>query len=158
MKHQFRWMVLFVSSSACALIATIARASPTQEEVFKSISENVGQKTDSSRFLAGAAAVVAAAILVAVFSKRKDRVEKPKSSNHPGKLLKEVVRATSLRPAEVRYLKTLAERESIASPLTFVLCPSVLIKAARTSTARTEKKVLVQLTRKMGIALGAPRR
>jgi hypothetical protein len=126
-------------------------ATPTQEDVFKSISDNVGEKQDSGQFLAILAAIAAISILVAVFSKRRERVAVPKVLNNRGKLLKEVMRGTSLRPAEVRLLKALAESQSVDNPLVMLLCPSVLESALRQKGAKLERKVAIQLARKVGL-------
>jgi hypothetical protein len=126
-------------------------AAPTQEDVFKSISDNVGEKTDSRPFIAVFAVIVGIAIVVSVISKRQERVITPKPLNNRGKLLKEVMRATSLRPAENRMLKSLAESQSLENPLVLMLCPSVLEKAMRGRQGKIERKVALQLARKAGL-------
>jgi len=135
----------------CLLIANIAYATPSQEEVFKSISDNMGEKSDSGNFLALLLAITAIAILFAVLSKRRQRVVLPKTLNHQGKLLKEVLKGTSLRPAEVRLLKSLAESQSLDNPLVMLLCPSMLEKALREKNGKFERKVATQLARKVGL-------
>ncbi len=158
MKLSSRRLLLSIGVIALLwMVASIARANPTQEDVFKSISENMGAKTDNSHFLAGMAIVAGVAILIGIFTRRKPPAAKKQSLNNPTRLMKEIVRATSLRPAEVKYLKTLAERESISSPLTLLLCPSVLLRAARTSNSKAEKRLLLQVTRKLGIAMQVQR-
>ena len=153
-----KWLACSAALMALSLVAGMAHADPTQEDVFKSISENMGAKTDNSHFIAGMAIVAGVAILIGIFSRRKPPTAAKKSAlNHPAKLMKEIARATSLRPAEVKYLKALAQRESIDSPLTLMLCPSVLLRAARSSTSKAERRVLVQVTRKLGISLAPPR-
>ncbi len=151
---------LFWSLCAVAVlwvIAGLAHAQPSQEDVFKSISDNMGAKTDNTHFIAGMAIVAGTAILIGIFNRKKSPAVAKAALNNPAKLMKEVIRATSLRPAEVKYLRMLAERESIESPLTFMLCPSVLLQAARNGTSKAEKRVLVQLTRKLGISLQVAR-
>jgi uncharacterized membrane protein YeaQ/YmgE (transglycosylase-associated protein family) len=100
-----RKVILAVLGLSVGLIASTLHANPTQEDVFKSISDNMSEKSsDSGQFLAVMAAIAGAAVLVAVFSKRKERVVRPKTLNHQGKLLKEVIRTTSLKPAAAQII------------------------------------------------------
>ena len=144
---------IFAMFGVCVgLVASTLHANPTQEDVFKSISDNMSNKSsDSGPFLAVMAAIAGAAILIALFSKRKDRVARPKTLNHQGKLLKEVIRTTSLKPAEARLLKSLGEAQSLDNGLVLLLCPSVLEKALREKNGKVERKVAVQLARKVGL-------
>jgi hypothetical protein len=128
-----------------------------QEDVFKSISDNVGESGVSGRMLA-ALALVAAAVLVllVLLSSRRQREVTPRTLNHHGKLLKEVMRKVPLRPAEVKQLRILAESRGdsgprIENPLTLVLCPSLLAKAMKAKPARIDKKTVATLAHKMGL-------
>src|SRR5205807_4246299 len=115
------------------LAASAASASPTQDDVFKSIQNNVDERTDLSRvwpFIVGGAGLL---IVMAVVSNRRNRVARPKGLNHPGKLVKEVMRTLPLRPAELRQLRLLADDTAtgptpVSNPLTMLLCPSLLAK------------------------------
>jgi hypothetical protein len=147
----FRKTSLAILGLCGGLIASTLNAAPTQEDVFKSISDNMSEKSDSGQFLAILAAIAGVAILIAVFSKRRQRVVTPKALNHQGKLLKEVLRATSLRPAEARLLKSLGESQALDNGLVMLLCPSVLEKALREKNGKLERKVAVQLARKVGL-------
>jgi len=148
---RIRGSALAMLGLCIGLLASTVHATPTQEDVFKSISDNMSEKTDSGQFLGVLAAIAAVAILVAVFNKRKDRVAVPKTLNHQRKLLKEVLRATSLRPAEVRLLKSLAESQELDNPLVMLLCPSILERALREKNGKLERKVAMQLARKAGL-------
>jgi hypothetical protein len=144
-----RWLLLFLLSSFIILNSSFASAAPTQEEVFKSINENIGEATDPGKFMAlifGAAGVV---ILLVLFSQRRKRDVSPRSLNHQGKLLKEVVKRINLRPSEVRQLKVLAEEQQVSSPLTLLLCPSVLAKAVKHQNSKVDTRVIAQVARKM---------
>src|SRR4051812_29702261 len=84
-----RAILLAVFCSSFIVHTSSLLATPTQEEVFKSINENVGQSTEPGKFMAlifGAAGVV---ILLVLFSQRRKRDVAPRSLNHQGKLLKE---------------------------------------------------------------------
>ena len=92
------------SRSAGSFLAT-----PTQEEVFKSIQNNVNQSSDSGRIIPYLMAAGAVVILVALFSQRRKREFNPRAMNHQGKLMKEVLRAVPLRLVEMKQLKLLCE-------------------------------------------------
>jgi hypothetical protein len=141
------------------LAASPALSAPTQEDVFKSIQDNVGNSGDGTRLfpflLAGAALV----ILVAVVNQRRKgaAATRPKGMNHPGRLAKEVMKTVPLRPAELRQLKLLAEDagdDPPASPLALLLCPSLLAKSIQARQARRgkfDRKVVSQVARKVGV-------
>jgi len=84
-----------------------------------------------------------------LFSHRRKRDLSPRSLNHQGKLLKEVMKRINLKPSEVRQLKTLAEEQSVSSPLTLLLCPSVLAKAVKHQSGKVDARVIAQVARKM---------
>ncbi len=124
-------------------------ANPTPEEVLKSLNQNLNEPADPSKFVAllfGAAGIV---ILLVLFSHRRKRDLSPRSLNHQGKLLKEVMKRINLKPSEVRQLKTLAEEQSVSSPLTLLLCPSVLAKAVKHQSGKVDARVIAQVARKM---------
>ncbi len=99
---------------AVILTATLpANAAPTQEDVFKSISSNVDDKA---------------------------REDKPKVTNHQGKLLRELMKSAGLKRSQIRQLKALsadlaAKNQPVQNLATLLLCPS-LIKKARDRDAR----------------------
>ena len=139
--------------------ATVSMATPTQEEVFKSISQNVSESDGSGRmllaFIATGAAVL---ILLTLFSARRTRQATPKALNHAGKLLKEISKNIPLRPVEMKQLKLLAEGErnagmSVESPLVFLLCPSALAAAMRSNRVKVDRKVMAGLARKLGLVV-----
>lgn len=128
---------------ASALLATAAKAGPTQDEVFGSIREHVGDSGGQSGMvllLIFAGCIVMA--LLIYFSRRDRREAVASAFNHRGKLLKEIARETGLKPAELKQLKALAqkleERHEITlkSPLTLLLCPSLLAKAMQNNAKR----------------------
>ncbi len=142
---------------ALLIPVAIASAAPTQEEVFRSIQENVGESANSGHVLALFADGAGVLILLAVFSQRPNRVVAPKTLHHQGKLLKEIMKSVPLRSAELKQLKMLAEEsarrdgvEPLQSPLTLLLCPSVLAKALRSRPAKLDRKVLAGIVRKLG--------
>ena len=141
-----------------------ALAQPTQEDVFRSIQDNVGKPVDGGPILAVLAAAAGGIVLLAVISQRRQRQAAPRPLNHAGRLWKEVTRDLPLRPAEVRQLKLLAEQSRqddtpVSSPLTLLLCPSLLEKAAADSKRKrlptANRKALAHLARKLGHPAGA---
>jgi hypothetical protein len=133
----------------------------TQDDVFKSISQNVSGEGDSGEgggkiFLAVILGAVAIILLLSLLSLRRKREAVPKAINHPGKLLKEMLKQIPLKPSELRQLKVLTEAEKqadspIQSPLVFILCPSALAHAIRSPKVKVDRKVLAGLARKMGL-------
>jgi hypothetical protein len=147
------------SISALAALAALscsrwALATPTQEEVFKSIQDNVGSTADYRKFLLFLCVAGGAIILLSLFSQRRKREVVPKRVNHHGKLIKEITRGLAVRPREIKQLKTLAEHtalpdgESVHNPLTLLLCPSVLMKAVQNPRCKADRRVIQQLLRK----------
>ena len=138
----------------------------TQDDVFKSISQNVSGEGDSGEgggkiFLAVILVAIAIILLLSLLSLRRKREALPKAVHHPGKLLKEMLKQIPLKPAELRQLKALAEAEKeagspIESPLVFILCPSALARAMRSPNVKVDRKVLAGLARKMGLVAAKP--
>ena len=128
-------------------------AEPTQEDVLRSIGENVSEPVDSGRVVAVLATIAGAIGLLVVVGQRRRRPPGPKALRHHGKLLKEVLRAVPLKPAELKQLKQLAEQargaDAIESPLTLMLCPSVLVRAAQAKSDKINRKVVGGLAKKL---------
>lgn len=132
------------------LLASSVFAAPTNEQFFQSVRENIDKPVDSTRFIAVLLVVIGVVLLLALFGRKKEeRAARPKVLNHPGKLLKEVVSAVHLKPAELKQLKLLSEGQNVSSPLTLLLCPSVFAKAVRAKTSKVDRRVLAQLAKKL---------
>jgi hypothetical protein len=129
---------------------SVLAANPTQADVFKSISDNVGSPTDPRVFYVVAAVGVGIVLLLIAVNAFKKRAALPRAVNHQGKLMKEVLKRVGLRKGEVRQLKVLAGEQGCASPLTLVLCPSLLAKGLA-EKGRADKRTLMGVARKMGI-------
>ena len=148
---------------ALCLLTTALAAQPTQDEVFRSISDHVGgaNETSSKPVLVVLGVALTVLILFGVFSQcRKREVAAPRALEHHGKLLRELSKAgVPLKTAELRQLKLLVEVGKQAndldvptSPLTFVLCPSVLSRVMQKSPAKVDRRIIAQLARKMKLA------
>ena len=153
-----RAAVLILATGFWILDSSPASAAPSQQDVFRSIQQNVGKQTeDSGKGLALLAAGTGALILVILIGSRvRRRQSAPKSVNHAGKLMREVMKTVPLKPKELKQLKLLAEEsrregaDPVESPLTFLLCPSVLAKSMKSRPAKVDRAVIAQVVRKMG--------
>lgn len=133
----------------------VALAQPTQEDVLKSIGDSVNEPVDSSRALAVAAGIGGAVVLLVVVGHWRQRDRKPELLNHPGKLLKEVLRNVPLKGAEVKQVKALCQTFQplgggrVESPLTLLLCPSLLADAAKQSRGKADLAVVGGLVKRL---------
>ena len=130
--------------------ATAAAAQLRQEDVFKSISDNVSGSGDPTPFYAVALIGAGIVLVLSVANYFMKRQARPRAVNHRGKLVKEVLRRVPLRNVEVKQLKVMAAEQGCDSPLTLVLCPSLLAKGIQ-ETAKADKRVALGVARKMGI-------
>jgi hypothetical protein len=121
-----------------------------QEDVFKSISDNVGRTTDPKVFYVAALLVVALVLLLAVVNSIRKRKASPRPVNHQGRLIKEILKSVPLKGGEVKQLRAMAAEQQCTSPLTLVLCPSLLARGMNTR-GKADKKVVMGVARKMGI-------
>ena len=133
-----------------------ASAQPTQEEVLKSIGDNVGQPVDSRHFVAALAGIAGVVLLLVVAGRWRTRESRPRGLNHHGRLMKEVLRHVPLKRAEVTQIKALAAAarpggrdERVASPLTLLVCPSLLAEAAKQTRGKADLPVVAGLVKKL---------
>ena len=151
----------FLAPFALAFVILLAPAivrakTPTQNDVFKSIQDNVNQSEDASgQAIPWICAGVGLIVLLAIFSKRQTRQATPKPLNNPHRLTREVMRLIPLKPSDVKQLKTLADetssgdKPSILHPLVLLLCPSVIEKAVLDNKTRADRRTLVSLLKKL---------
>jgi hypothetical protein len=123
-----------------------------QEDVFKSISDNVGSTADPKVLYAVMLGAVAFILLMVVLNKKKQRVATPRAVNHQGRLTRELLKRVPLKKAELKQLKIAAQEQGYESPLTLVLCPSLLAKSVNAG-GKADRKTLVLLAKKMGMAV-----
>jgi heme exporter protein D len=121
-----------------------------QEDVFKSISDNVGSSGDPRTFYVFAAVGVGLVFLLLLVNALMKRRATPRAVNHQGKLVKELMRKVPLRKGEVKQLRAMAAEQGCESPLTLVLCPSLIAKGLN-EKGRADKRVVMGVARKMGI-------
>jgi hypothetical protein len=149
---------------ACILFPSLAfgyaDAAPTQDDVLRAISKNVDEPTNSGPMLVAILAIIGGlAIIFVLLSRREKREAVPRALVNHGKLLREILKAgLPLKAAEVKQLKLLAEFEALdenaepplSSPLTLLICPSVLIKRLKSPPPKLDRKVLAQVVKKLG--------
>ena len=142
----------------CVTALNLSAAPMTQEDVFKSISENVSNEggTSGKTILAVVLGSVGVGLVLTLYSSREKRQATPVAVNHQGKLLKEMAKKLSLRRSELKQLRILADGEKeagipIESPLVFLICPSTLAAAMRADRLHVDRKVIAGLARKLGI-------
>jgi len=148
--------ILLLACGCWLLPSSHLRAQPTQEEVFKSIGQSVDEPVDSSRVVAVLAGIGGVLVLLVVVGQRRGREKKPRSLNQPRKLMKEVLRNVPLKGAELKQVKLLTQElrtgsggERVQSPVTLLLCPSLLAEAAKQARAKADLPVVAGLVKKL---------
>jgi len=154
-----RSSALLLSTFYLLLSSSSLASPPSQDDVFKSIQQSVGERTefDSRPVLLLAVGGVVVLLVLAVSKRRQQKASAPKAVNHSGRLMKEVLRELPLKPAEMKQLKTLAdgiadESGESPNPLTLLICPSLLLKGLQADTSKVDRKAIAQVVRKMKAA------
>ena len=151
---------VFCLLSSVFLVSLPLHAAPTQDDVFKKIQQSVGEREEVDMrpvlWLAGGGGAVA--LLLYLLSQKRQKVAAPKSLNNGGKLLREVMKEVPLSAAELRQLKLLADSVQQqtgepATPLTLLLCPSLLAKGLQAKPPRLDRAAIAQVVRKMQLGL-----
>jgi hypothetical protein len=132
-----------------AAIPTLAHAQPKLEDVFKSTHENFGKEAEPGMFLAWFCVASGLILILILLHRRYQRQATPKVVNHQGKLNRALQKQIALKNAEVRQLKALAEGQPVQNPLTLLLCPSLLAKAAREKPDKFDRKLVASLIKRM---------
>jgi hypothetical protein len=134
---------------------SLASAAPTQQDIFKSIQDNVSEKADPRWMIFAMAAAAAFLMVMALLGMRNQRGAVPKTLNHQGKLLREIRRHVAIKSTEMKQLKLMVEQvktpdgQPLVSPITLLLCPSLLVKSAPAKSAKINRRVLGGLVRKL---------
>lgn len=105
----------------------------TQKQVLDSISRNVDQNGSVTSGILLIVGIIVVIVLVLYLGSAKRNVgpvtaRGVKVLHHHGKLMKEMNKTLGIRPADAKKLKTLAIERNLQSPLTLLLCPSLLKK------------------------------
>lgn len=138
---------------ACAWIASPAvsvLAAPTLDEVFQSVNESIETPADPTPLLAALAMIVGAILLVVVWNNRRPSASRrPVGLNSPSRLTRELARAARLKRSELRQLRAAAEAMQLESPMTLLLCPSLLASAMKNPEIRVDRSVLASVARRL---------
>jgi hypothetical protein len=124
-------------------------AQTRQDDVLRSIQQNVGESVDPRKFIAAIVVIGGLIATLFVVNAMRNYAARPRAVNHRGKLLKEMSRTLSIKPSEMRQLKTLAEAQEVASPLVLLLCPSLLNKAVKSAGDRIDRSTVGNLARRL---------
>jgi hypothetical protein len=100
-------------------------ASPTPEEISRSFTESMQQEPDYWRMLPWFFAFAGSVLVVMFIRQRQVRQAMPRVLNHPGKLVREMVRNADIDAAEMKKLKAEAKELDCEHALTLLLCPSL---------------------------------
>jgi len=132
------------------------QAAPSQQDVFKSIQDSMGsgKEVDSTPMYLLTGGGVAALVILTLLSRRQQKADSTQALNHPGKLMKEVLRDVPLKPAEVKQLKVMAgavedQTGEDMSPLTLLLCPSLMAKGLKSDRGKVDRKLVAQMVRRL---------
>lgn len=133
--------------STTSIFGTLAQVK--LEDVFKSTQQSMDGGVSGKKLFALFLGALALIMVLAFLQYRKRHAATIRTMHSPPKLLKEALKEFSLKSSEVRQLRQLAEEQECESPLTLVLCPSVLEKALakRSSEERAELQSVVSKLR-----------
>lgn len=162
------WSVALVLCSFALIThhsASPAEAAPSAEDIFRSVADDGrGRGQDrghaTALLMCGAGGLI---LLLLLGTRRAKRQAAPQPLNHSRKLMREMMKAVPLRRAELKQLKLLAEAsasggggdalgEPVHSPLTLLLCPSVLARALKNRPPKVDRAVIARIVRKMDLA------
>ena len=130
-------------------LAAIAGATPTQEEVFQSINDNVRSTDDFTKAVPYMLVGAGVFILCLLFNYHRKHRKVPRKAYNPSRLSRELCRRINLRSVELKQLKILAEDQEVEYPLTLILCPSLLGKAIRSQNLKVDRAVVKQMVQKL---------
>ncbi|HMO26060.1 MAG TPA: hypothetical protein PKB10_07305 [Tepidisphaeraceae bacterium] len=146
-------MILRFALILLLLPATTAPARPTLDQVFKGINQSMDAPADLRRPAAVLIGLVGLILLIAVLNRGiklgASGARRSREPNHPHKLAREIARRVGLRRSELKQLRIVAESQNLQSPLTVLLCPSLLARSIKQPDLRTDRAVLAGLARKL---------
>lgn len=144
MTRRWAWLMMVT------LLPSAARAAPTLDEVFRSVNESIETPADPTPLFAGLLAIAGVILLVVVWNSRKPRSPRgPAGLNNPSRVTREAARALRLRRSELKQLRAAADGMGLESPLTLLLCPSLLASAMKHPEVRADRSVLASVARRM---------
>jgi hypothetical protein len=122
---------------------------PTQDEVFRSINQSVGSSADLDKIVPFLLMGLALAVMLVIYSQRRKRTATPRPLHNISKLSHKLARELKLSTAEMRQLKIIAADQNVQSPLTILLCPSLLGKTLKNNPTSVDKEVLGGIVKRL---------
>jgi hypothetical protein len=126
----------------------------TEADTLRGIGQGFDNTVDPGKVWGVLLAFLGLLVLLVLLGMRNQRQAIPKPVNNHGKLMRDVMRSTGMTPAETRQLRVLAEHLRTPdgenpSPLTLLLCPSLMSRSMSAQPDRADRQVLGQLVRRM---------
>jgi hypothetical protein len=149
------WFAIALAVAAAVLLLARQVRAADPDAYLKSMSEGVSSAGESHAVLPIILAVIGVILLLAWLGTRERKAAKPKPVNHSRKLLKQVGREVGLAGGEIRQLKLLADvhertaGEKLHSPLTLLLCPSLLGKTMESADTRVDRATIARMARRL---------
>jgi len=148
--------ILLTFAAMLLSASTRVLAAPSQQDVFKSIQDSMGsdKEVDSTPIYLLVAGGIATLVIMTLVGRRQNKSDTPEAFNHPGKLMKEVLRDIPLKSAEVKQLKLLAgaveeQTGDETSPLILLLCPSLMARGLKGDRGKVDRKLVAQMVRRL---------
>jgi hypothetical protein len=153
--------VVMVIVGAVCVAQTPLRAAPTQDEFFSSMRRATRESPPvpslpalpkppayATPLLLAAGGLLLLLVVIAVRRNRRASLP-PQPLNSPRKLARELARRVPLKTREWRQVRAAAAHHGCASPVTPLVCPSLLLKASHDVGAKVDAKVLADVARKL---------
>jgi hypothetical protein len=146
-------MLIRTSLILLLIIPATTWARPTLDQVLQGINQSMDAPADLRRPAAVVIGLVGLIILISVLNRGiklgGSGTRRSREPNHPHKLAREIAKKVGLRRAELKQLRIVAESQNLQSPLTVLLCPSLLARSIKQPDLRTDRAVLAGLARKL---------
>jgi len=127
-------MATLIGMALLLLAPSTAWGTPTEEDILRSFNENMDQPPDYGRLIPWLFALAGAVVVVVYFRQWQKRQAVPRPLNNPRKLIREMANAIDIDPAELKRITQQAKDLNCESPLTLLLCPSLLGEESRDKT------------------------
>jgi hypothetical protein len=144
-RRRMQLLALCAAMAALAWMAAPVRAM-TQDDVFRSIQDNVGKDQDNHLLWPMLCAVGGVIILLVLYNQRREREVTHAAMNNPSRLLREVEKKAGLKKNEIRQIRMLAAETPEGDPLLMLVCPSLLANALKQCKNRKLDRRLVLTT------------
>lgn len=154
-ENRTTWFAVALCTAAVVLLLVRQVQANDQAEFLRSMSEGVSGAGEGHAILPIILVVAGVILLLVWLGTRERKAAKPGTINHSRKLLKQIGREVGLAGAEIRQLKVLADihaksgGEPLHSPLTLLLCPSLLAKTLEAGDSRVDRAVVARMAKRV---------